>query len=95
MNVSTPELEPRVNIVASTPPLLLNVRVSAGTSASVAVTVVTAVSFSATSMAAVSPPKLLVITGTALAVVKFQYAVSVTAAEPTLDALTMSASIST
>ena len=52
---------------ASAPPVIANVSVSAGTSSSVAVTVVTAVVFSATLTAAVAPPPSLVITGASLA----------------------------
>ena len=52
-----------VNLAASAPPMIEYVSVCAGRSASVAVTVVTAVVFSATLTAALAPPPLLVMTG--------------------------------
>ncbi len=51
------------NLAASAPPLIEKVSVCAGKSASVAVTVVTAVVFSATLTEAVAPPPLDVISG--------------------------------
>ena len=52
-----------MNRAASAPPLMLYVSVCAGRSASVAVTFVTAVEFSATLTAAVAPAPSLVMTG--------------------------------
>ena len=62
MKLKAPVLLLIVNLAASAPPLIEYVRV-APASASVAVTVVTAVVFSLTLMAAVIPPPLLVIVG--------------------------------
>ena len=64
--VSTPEVALMANFAASVPPSIAYVSVCAGVSASVAVTVVTAVAFSATEIAAVAPPPLLVMTGATL-----------------------------
>ena len=93
MKVSTPVLGLMLNLAWSAPPT--RVKVKAVSSSSSTVTVVTAVSFSATLIPAVAPPPLLVMSGTSLNVVKFQYVLLVTASEPTPDALTMPASIST
>ena len=54
------------NFAASAPPSIAYVSVCAGASASVAVTVVTAETFSATEIAAVALPPLLVMTGARL-----------------------------
>ena len=65
-NASTPELLLMVNLPWSVPPVSEKVTVSL--LASVATTVVTAVLFSATLIAAVAPPPLEVMTGAVLGV---------------------------
>ena len=63
MKLNAPVLALIANFAASAPPTIEKVSVDVGKSASVAVTVVTAVLFSATLTAAVAPPPLLVMAG--------------------------------
>ena len=67
-NESAPVAASIANIAASAPPLMLKVSVDAA-SGSVAVTVVTAVVFSAIDTAAAAPPPLEVMTGASLTLV--------------------------